>query len=174
MSDQPSRPFGVYFRREDYLGVARRLLIDAVDLPVAVLLWWLAVTLTRPLFSDAEGPAFLLLCATCFGYFVLLKRSRFRTLGYVVARARIVSLEGRPPAVMSLVSRLLFALAGPLNFAFDIVWLTGDRDRQALRDKFAGTYVVRRRASPAGSGPVVLRNYMFWGMSFVFREVKRA
>jgi len=164
---------GVYYRRQDYLGVGRRLLIDVIDFPVAVLLWYEAGLLVRPLVTDPEGPLLLLLCAVWFAYFVLLKRSRFRTLGYVAAGARIVALEGGRPGIMSLVARLLFALAGPLNFVIDIAWLTGELDRQAFRDKFAGTYVVRLPAVPAGSGPIVRRTVMFWGMTFVFREVSR-
>ena len=127
--------------------------------------------------SDLEdwGGTLLLSCALVwFGYFVLLKGSRFRTLGYVIAAAQIVSLKGERPSILSLTGRLLFALAGPLNFFLDILWLTGDGDRQALRDKFAGTYVVRRHSRPAGVGTIVLRTYMFSGMTFLFKEVRRA
>jgi hypothetical protein len=61
---------------------------------------------------------------------------------------------------------------GPLNFLIDLMWLTGDANRQAIRDKFAGTYVVRQDAMPAGTGPILVRTYMFWGMTFLFREVR--
>ena len=61
-----------------------------------------------------------------------------------------------------------------MNFPFDAFWLTGDQNRQALRDKFASTYVVRQNAVPAGLGRVRYRNYTFWGMTFIFREVERA
>jgi hypothetical protein len=98
-------------------------------------------------------------------------RARLR---YVVAGARIVNLRGEQPSILSLVGRLLFALAGPLNFVFDVLWLTGDGDRQAFRDKFASTYVVRRRATPAGVGKIVMRTYMFSGLTFLFKEVRRA
>ena len=166
---------GAYFIREDYLGVARRLLIDVVDLPVAVALTALALGLARLVAPglDVEGVLLLLGGAIFFAYFVLLKRSRFRTLGYILAGARIVDLRGGRPGILRLTARLLFALAGPLNFVFDVLWLAGERDRQALRDKFAGTYVVRQDAVPAGSGPIVLRTYMFWGMTFLFKEVAR-
>jgi RDD family len=167
---------GAHYRPEDYLGVFRRLLIDIVDLPIAVLLSMLlvaALLAVAPRLEDVDGIGLLVWATVWFGYFVLLKRSTFRTVGYVVARAQIVNLKGERPSVGSLIARLLFALAGPLNFVLDIMWLTGDSNRQALRDKFAGTYVVRRGARPAGTGPVVLRNYMFWGMTFLFREVER-
>jgi len=104
---------------------------------------------------------------------VLLKRSKFRTVGYVVAGAKIVNLKGERPSILSLFGRLLFAFVGPLNALIDLFWLTGDVDRQALRDKFASTYVVKRNAIPAGTGTIVFRTYMFWGMTFLFKEVKR-
>jgi uncharacterized RDD family membrane protein YckC len=156
--------------------VARRLLIDAVDLTVAAplsLLVFFAAYTPAPDWEYTPAAALLLFAAVWFGYFVLLKRSRFRTLGYKAAGARIVSLRGERPSILSLFGRLLFAFVGPLNFVLDLLWLTGDRDRQALRDKFAGTYVIRKDANPAGSGPIVLRTYMFWGMTFLFKEVRR-
>jgi hypothetical protein len=58
-----------------------------------------------------------------------------------------------------------------LNALVDLLWLTGDANRQAVRDKFAGTYVIRLDAAPAGTGPIRIRPYMFWGMTFFFREV---
>jgi uncharacterized RDD family membrane protein YckC len=117
----------------------------------------------------------LLLCgAVWFAYFVLLKRSTFRTLGYRAAGAQIVNLQGGRPTIPSLLARLFFAFVGPLNCLIDLFWLTGDANCQAIRDKFAGTYVVRQHASPAGTGAIVVRTYMFWGMTFLFREVKAA
>jgi uncharacterized RDD family membrane protein YckC len=177
VSTDPASLSGVYYRREDYAGVARRLLIDLVDFPVAILLCSMVVGAVWVLVADLEdwGGVLLLLCgAVWFGYFVLLKHSRFRTLGYVIAGAQIVNMKGDRPGILSLSGRLLFALAGPINFLFDILWLTGDKDRQAFRDKFAGTYVVRKHSSPAGVGAIVMRTYMFWGMTFLFKEVRRA
>jgi uncharacterized RDD family membrane protein YckC len=170
------RTTGVYFRREDYLGFVRRFLIDAIDLPIAVVLSVLALSgafWLVPGLEEIPDVSLLILCSVWFGYFVLLKRSRFRTPGYVIMGARIVGLTGERPSISSLVARLLFVVGGPLNFVLDVLFLTGDEDRQALRDKFAGTYVVRRHASPAGVGPIVIRTYMFAGMTFLFREVKR-
>ena len=176
MSPDATAATGVYYRPEDYLGVARRLLIDIVDVtvagPLSVLVFYAAYT-PAPDWEHAPGVALLLFAAVWFSYFVLLKRSRFRTLGYKAARARIVNLRGERPSILSLFGRLLFAFVGPLNFVLDLFWLTGDADRQALRDKFAGTYVIRKDASPAGSGTIVMRTYMFWGMTFLFKEVRR-
>jgi hypothetical protein len=69
--------------------------------------------------------------------------------------------------------RTLFAVLGPLNALLDLIWLGGDNDRQALRDKLAGTYVIRRGAQPLGTGlqKHVMITFGYW--SFLVREVSR-
>ena len=165
----------MYYHRKDYVGVTRRLLIDLIDVPVALAISALVVGgawFFVPDLEDRPGIVFLLVAAVWFAYFVLLKRSRFRTLGYILLGARIVNLQGGPPSILSLLGRLFFAFIGPINFLIDVFWLTGDDNRQAIRDKFAGTYVIKRRAAPAGTGPIRIQTYMFWGMTFLFREVR--
>ena len=164
---------GVYFSPGDYAGLWRRLLIDAVDFPVVLVLSTLVLAAANTLGLQFPGSSLLLLVGVWFGYFVVLKGSRYRTPGYVVARARIVNLGGDPPGIGSLTLRLAFVVGGPINAIFDLLWLSGDPDRQALRDKFASTYVVRQAAVPAGTGPIRFRTYTFWGMTFLFREVAR-
>jgi len=168
---------GVYFRREDYAGLWRRLLIDLVDVPIVLVAS--AVVLVGPTMvglepSDAPALSLTLLASVWFGYFVLLKGSPYRTAGYVAAGTRIVNLKGERPGYGSLVMRLIFVIGGPLNALVDFFWLTGDMDRQALRDKFASTYVVRIGALPMGTGPIRYRTYTFWGMTYLFREVHRS
>ena len=107
-----------------------------------------------------------------FGYFVLLKGSRFRTAGYLLAGARIVNMRGERPSRVSLSIRLLFAVFGPVNLLFDLFWIPSDPHRQALRDKFAHTYVVRQEALPAGNGPIGYSQYTILGGSFLFQEVR--
>ena len=150
MSADETAPAGVYFRLTDYMSVTRRLLIDLIDVPVALALATLVIVAVRTVLGElGEGPgvAVFLGGAVWFVYFVLLKRSTFRTLGYVALGARIVDLQGGQPSILSLLARLFFAFIGPLNALVDLFWLTGDANRQAIRDKFAGTYVIRFGAS---------------------------
>ena len=107
-----------------------------------------------------------------FVYLVLLKRSRFRTLGYIVGGIRIVSIHGERPSIWSLTIRALFAFFGPFNVLIDIIWLTNDESRQALRDKFAHTYVIRDRAVPLGHGTIVYAAYTIFATNFLFAEVR--
>jgi hypothetical protein len=62
---------------------------------------------------------------------------------------------------------------GPLNFVFDLLWLTSDANKQTLRDKLTRTYVVDRNAVPAGRAPIIYSQYFIATMSFVLPEVQR-
>lgn len=155
----------LYYRPEDYAGVMRRLLIDFVDAGVAL-------TVTFMLSFIAAGsivwiPVFVL-------YFVVLKGSRFRTLGYVLAGARIVDFNGQRPRYRALFGRLAFVMFGPINFIIDLCWISSDPAHQALRDKFAHTFVVRANAVPAGTGRITYPTYMVFGWTLMFAEVRPA
>lgn len=164
-------PTGVYFRRNDYAGFWRRLLIDTVDLVVAGLVCLALFAVVWVVFPSA-GLILASWGAALFCYFVLLKRSKVGTVGYRVGGVRIVGQDGRRASVSSLTLRLLFGVLGPLNWLMDLVWLSGDPHRQALRDKLAGTYVVSKEATPAGTGKIVYRRYEVLFYNFLFREVE--
>jgi uncharacterized RDD family membrane protein YckC len=174
---------GVYYRREDYAGVWRRLLIEGIDFSVAFALSLGLTIFLLIILASGNDPEetlaahwrWILLTvwpAVWFAYLVILKRTRFRTLGYLIGGARIVNLQGKIPGIGPLTVRLAFATIGPINVIIDLFWMTGDDNRQALRDKFAGTYVIKKAAEPAGQGKIVYRNYSFY-WNFMFREVRR-
>ena len=164
---------GLYFRRDDYAGFWLRLLIDAIDLLVvgACCLVTVAVwTLFLPSFTLGLRLPACTVFVVC--YFVPLKRSKIRTVGYRIGRVRIVGLDGQPASYLSLATRLLFGALGPLNWLSDLIWLSGDRHRQAIRDKFAQTYVIKTQAEPAGRGKLLYHYYEIFGYNFLFREVE--
>ena len=172
---------GVYYRRSDYAGFWRRFGTDVIDILVVFAIIILCSILIAFLLPDQLGtrsdprlplPIFFLLPAVPFAYFVLLKRSTFRTIGYRICGVRIVDLQGKRPTLFALTARLLFAVLGPLNFLLDLAWIPGDSNRQALRDKFAHTYVILATAEPEGRGTIAYTPYHFFGMSFLFPEVK--
>lgn len=152
------------------------MLADLVDIPallVLIVATWIAL---GALFPDRVGVAaqFLVAAVLTFLYLAPLKRSRFRTLGYRLTGVRIVDVRGCVPSLASLTLRLGFVMFGPLNPLLDLLWIPSDRHRQALRDKFAHTYVVRVRAKPAGSAPIKFCPYFAFGWSFLFQEVDSA
>ena len=95
------------------------------------------------------------------------------TLGYRLAGVKLVNLQGEPAGLFRSTCRFLFLFVGPINFLFDLLWLTSDANKQTLRDKFSRTYVVDRNAVPTGHGPIVYTQYFIATLSFVFPEVKR-
>lgn len=176
--DRSSSLQAVWFFPSDYVGFWRRLVVELVD-GVVIVVALLAVTATVVLLDPAEelNDATLAVLVSCwaaciYGYFVVLKRFRVNTVGYRLARVRIVDPYGRPPGLGALTLRLSFGLLGPLNVILDMLWIPSNRHKQALRDKFAHTYVVKANAEPAGPARVVLRNYYIMGMSFVFQDVE--
>lgn len=174
VSGRPAQ--GVYYSLDDYAGFWRRLLVDIIDFTL-LLVVTLTITLGSALIlptAEQVLPRVLFWSGLALGfvYLVLLKHSRFRTLGYLVGGIRIVSIHGERPSLWSLTIRALFALFGPFNVLIDILWLTNDERRQALRDKLAHTYVIRERALPLGHGVIVYTTYTIFGWNLLFAEVR--
>jgi hypothetical protein len=61
----------------------------------------------------------------------------------------------------------MFGVLGPLNWLIDLIWLSSDANRQALRDKSANTYVVKAKAQAAGQGRIVIRYYEIFFYNFL-------
>jgi uncharacterized RDD family membrane protein YckC len=167
-------PSGVYFLHQDYAPFWIRVLVDLIDLVIFGIvggLLTMLVMINVPFTKTTLNLLLLMWITVALLYFVVLKRSNFRTLGYRLGRVRIVGLDGQPPSYGALISRLMFGMLGPLNWALDLIWLSNDVHRQALRDKFANTYVVKTKAQPAGRGKIVVRYYEILFYNFLFREV---
>lgn len=167
---------GVYYDREAYAGFWLRLIVDVIDISVIMTISIISTTFFMRVFSPSEQSIsvhFLLWAGLWFSYFVLLKRSSFGTLGYKLCKVRVVNLRGERPGILALTFRLIFAVIGPLNMLLDLIWLSGDENCQALRDKFAQTYVVKQDAKPIGTGKITYTDFDLWGWRMIFREVKR-
>jgi len=167
---------GVYYDRAAYAGFWVRLIVDVIDISVIMTISIISTALFMRVFIPSEQlmPVFFLLWAGLwFIYFVLLKRSTFGTLGYKLCKVRIVNLRGERPSILALTFRLIFAAIGPLNMLVDLIWLSGDENRQALRDKFAQTYVVKKNTDPIGTGKITYCDFDLWSWRVMFREVKR-
>lgn len=170
---EPRLGRGVIYRSQDYIGVIKRIVIDFIDVLFATFLsicitWSLAVSFAL---DDPVGVVLGVWIVVWITYFVVLKGSRWRTVGYLVVGAKIVDYSGRRPSRLALLVRLLFIVLGPVNFFVDLLWIPSDATRQALRDKFAHTFVVRQNASPSEVGRVVYRTYTVFGATFLFAEV---
>jgi len=173
---------GVYFCSEDYASFPRRLAILAIDSFVLLLIFTLLIMfslLANAIVFQEYGerlspwPFVLAFVAICWSYLALIENTIFGTLGFLIVGVKIVNLRGDPPSILRMTLRLLLWSLGPFNLIYDLVWLAGDIHKQSLRDKIAGTFIVRRDALPAGNGPIKLARLMFMGWTFVFYEVKK-
>jgi uncharacterized RDD family membrane protein YckC len=163
---------GVFYELGDYAGICRRMLIVVVDLTMMSIIFFgvLRAAQYSVFISNMFG-----LCsfAACYTYMAVLKATPLGTIGYLIAGVRLSNLQGRRASIWRSSFRFGFFVLGPFNMLIDIIWLGGDPNRQSIRDKFAGTYVVRRTASPAGSGPIEYKLYLMFAYSLVFAEVNR-
>ena len=167
---------GVYYSPDDYAGLGRRLLILLID--GAVLFLAIAAMVgTYASVAPALGYPFQVYAGAVvlviFGYLAILGRSRWGTVGYALTSVRVVNLRGEQPSVPCMLFRTLFAVLGPLDAVFNVIWLGGDPHRQSVHDKLAATYVVRRGVEPAGHGRQGYVTYTLFGYTFMVREVSR-
>ena len=166
---------GVYYDRDDYAGLLKRIIIAVVDLLVILIVMIIVVSLSRMFMSNEEDLAkviFISFISISLFYLAILKPSKYRTLGYIMADVKIVNLKGNKPSLFTMLLRASLLLIGPFELIFDIIWLTSETTKQTLRDKYVGTYVVNRNALPTGKGP--LRNVTLGvlGWYLTYQEVK--
>jgi uncharacterized RDD family membrane protein YckC len=171
------RAEGVFYATGQYAGIARRLMIIVVDLAVLTVLSLLLLEAFAFPDPGREGEIPRVLSWAWLGmvylYLVVLKRSPIGTPGYRALGVKVVDQGGQVPSLARMTFRFLLWVFGPINPLLDLFWVGGDSDRQTIRDKLAGTYVVRRHASPDGTGRVELVRYTLMGLTFMFPEVRR-
>ena len=146
-----------YFRRDDAPGIRVRLGVASLDLLV-VLVVALSIVFVLALLLPPSGALNAIVTPACVTagwlYLTVLKRTRVGTLGYWLAGLRIVDLHGRPPSLFRMTFRVLFGVICPVTPMVDLLWIASDDGRQPLRDRIAGTSVVRKTAV-AGPGRLV-------------------
>lgn len=165
---------GVYFATGDYIGITRRMIILAIDLIVLVVVYAVLGVLDMQI-NERELTDSLILGYLVFvwAYLTILKASPLRTVGYWVTGARILNLRGERPSFLRMTFRLLLWLFGPFNLIFDLFWAGTDEDRQTLRDRFAGTCVVKNLATPIGTGEIHFSHYHALGFNLMYPHVVR-
>lgn len=153
----------ILYRREDYVGPFRHLLIFAVD---SCVLYFLLVALTLiaipigDLITTNPMPIVALLwLILSWVYLAVMKPSRFRSVGYWIADARIITIYGKPPSPGQMTMRLIWAAMYwvpyfTVSIFTDLIWTTMNDERQMLRDLIVGTRMIRHHAKPVGVGKV--------------------
>jgi uncharacterized RDD family membrane protein YckC len=174
----------VCYDRQDYAGPGRRVLIVCIDfVATAVLSFAALVAVTYihyALYPRREFPVALIwvVPVVAYLYLTVVKRSRVRTLGYILTGVQIVDIEGKRPSLLQMTIRLLPviplpAIPVPWPLLFDFGWMIDEPARQTLRDKWAGTFVVRRKAQPVGTASVRYKRIGFAGLFLIFPEAGR-
>jgi uncharacterized RDD family membrane protein YckC len=162
---------GVCFEPCQYAGLFRRAIVDLIDLFVLCVVC-LAGCLLLPE-DDPVGYWVMIWFLTSYVYMAVIKAYGIPTVGYRLGNIQLINLKGSSPSLWQTSLCFLFIVFGPLNYLLDLLWLSGDTAKQAFRDKFAGTLVVRKGAQPLGQGNIVFKRYFFLGYAFLFREVDR-
>lgn len=172
-SPAPTPPQGVYYLPCDSPGFLVRLVIDAIDLAIVALIVITAIAVAWHSFTaESPGRDWTVLAGFIVGwiYLVPLKRS-VGTLGYLIFGIQVVDLSGQPPGLLRLTARALIPLV--FNPIMDLLFISSDHSRQALRDKINGTYLIIRGAQIAGTGDFVYARLYYFNLNLLVREVKR-
>lgn len=148
--------------------------IAAIALSFGVLTAVWSIWLLRYPQNNPPAQALWVLPAVAYVYLTVLKRSRIRTLGYILTGVRIVDIRGGRPSLLQMTVRMAPLFPVPWNLLFDLGWIVDEPQRQTLRDKWAGTFVVRRKAKPIGTAPIQYKRIGFAGLFLISPEIDRA
>ncbi|MCP4160912.1 MAG: RDD family protein [Deltaproteobacteria bacterium] len=166
---------GIYYHESDYASIKRRIVSIIIDIMVIVMISCIVLIITR-LFNDnlnLKSNCFFLV-ALSFLYLTFLKRSRFRTVGYILMGIKVVNLRGGKPSLYSMFMRVIMLIIGTYDIPKSIDLAKTDLTKQTLRDKFLGHYVVNVKARPIGSGPIVTAaNYYGMRRLFKYKKVEK-
>jgi len=169
---------GVYYAPQDYASLRARLVIIVIDLTLLIFCSLLISGILSEIGKVLYGLEYISLSFNytllflSYLYLAVLKPTRHGTLGYWLKGYKVINLQGKRPSFWQMTYRFVLLIFGPFHIVVDYFWLGGDEHRQTFRDKLVGTYVIRQYATPLGRGQVALVPYFFWGLSFLFREVK--
>ncbi len=175
--NEPSKQLptkGIYYAAESYAGFWLRIFAWAIDLLFLSILvvGYIIIFINYSEWSISEfnilfGVSFI----TCHLYLTVVKTSEKSTLGFRVTNIKIVDLQGRKPSFFKMTFRFLLLTIGPFELVTDLLWLTTEKTKQTLRDKFVGTYVVKKPAQPVGEAPIVETRLFVLGWNLMYREV---
>ncbi|MFK7822071.1 MAG: RDD family protein [Planctomycetaceae bacterium] len=175
MSKQTTHEPGVLFDSAAYAGLGRRAVGMAIDLLVIWLAWILIAITWYWVIRRGEEPvaeATLTWLGFSYIYLAILKATPIRTVGYWLTGVKIVNFRGQRPSFFRTTLRFLLWIVGPINLVLDWLWIGSDHHKQSLRDKFAGTYVIRTNATPIGSSPRKTAYYSLAGLTLMFVEIQ--
>lgn len=176
MTEELPHGHGVYFHRDAYAGLGRRVVIVLIDL---VVLWIGSTVAAMPFLLvineelDPIPTTLQVVLAGWFWFYLVIIKSFWGTVGFWLTKVQIVDSTGKRPSIPCMTLRLFMLLGGPLHPLLDLLWAGGDESRQTIRDKFCGTYIIRKNTQPAGNGPMRVRLYFTFSGVLPLSEIHR-
>ena len=168
------KDYGVYYDSKSYAGFWLRVFSWAVDL----ILLSIIVILYSLIYFNSQNSSMLAFNIyfwgsffTCHLYLTLVKTSNSSTLGFWLAKIKVVDLYGKKPSFLTMTFRFLLLAIGPFGLITDLLWITSEETKQTLRDKFMGTFVVKKAAEPIGKGLIQHVRLFIFRWNLIIKEV---
>jgi uncharacterized RDD family membrane protein YckC len=164
---------GVVFTEKDYAGFMIRLIIMAIDLTIIYLVFLAGYQVDEVLYQNygIDSPMAYLYVPALISYLYLTvaKASSYGSIGQMLTNTKILHISGKRPNIFQMSYRLLFWLAGPFNFVYDLAWIGLNKEKRTLRDSLCNTIVVKRNAEPT-SNHTQIRNVraLVFGFHFLY------
>jgi uncharacterized RDD family membrane protein YckC len=162
---------GLIFNQNDYAHFLSRLFADVIDAIIIIVGYILIVLLSPEYYWNIPMLIWLSLSAI---YLVYFKAFTEGTIGYRIAKIKLIDYYGNRPSIWAVLMRTLFAIFGPLNYGLDLLWIGSDKSFQALRDKVVATLVIRKNATPISKGTIQYRRYDFFSWNIIFPEIENS
>lgn len=187
----------VIYRQQDYAHGIRRLIAVVIDVFVSILLLAIVVSIASKIWVKPEhinekdvakrqrlmyedmGPTvvtvtYVLGISLIVVYQIGMRRLRGGTIGYRIARIRLIGHDGNPPTWKQLMIRIGLMIAG--IFTLGLVFLPAflRKKRQALHDQLATTWMVRAKAMPEGPGQLVYKTKLFGTFPVTMTDIEPA
>ena len=102
-------------------------------------------------------------------YLVEMKR-RWGSIGNLVTFTKLADIFGNRPSALSMIARTSFIVLGMSRNLADYIWVCNDPNRQMLRDKLSGTFVLKKGRKSIGQGRVSNRLLFFFGLAIFVDE----
>lgn len=165
---------GVYYSEKSYAGFWLRVTSWLVDI-IVICVFHGACYYIFDKYSGRTEFELKLFCLfsflSCYIYLAVMKNTKISTLGFYLTDLKVVNLYGLRPSLWNMSFRFLLLTFGPFEMFPDLLWLTCEKTKQSLRDKYAGTYVVKKSTDPLGEANIIQTRLHVLGWNLVYNEV---